>query len=105
LPGSKEEHVLVPSRAKHAKPEQLPEIDPIDHWDVAMANATAHLRSAFHLIAALDTPSAAAPGSFSFELAFRNLCTTLIALDDCCNTVWTSPRTGIVILERNESFD
>jgi hypothetical protein len=54
LPGSKEEHVLVPSGAKHT---------------------------------------------------FRNLCTTLVAMDDCCNTVWTSPRNGIAIPERIESFD
>jgi hypothetical protein len=82
VPGPEEEHVLVPSRAKHAKPEELPELGPIDHRDMAMANATAHLLSAFHLLATLDTPSAAAPGSFSFELAFRNLCTTLIAIGD-----------------------
>ena len=97
--------MLVRSRAKHAKPEEMPEIGPIDHWDMAMANATAHLLSAFHLLAALDTPSAAAPGSSSFDLAFRNLCTTLIAIGDYCNTVWTSPGTGIVIRERTESFD
>jgi hypothetical protein len=97
--------VLVPSRAKHAKPEEMPEIGTIDHRDMAMANATAHLLSAFHLLAALDTPSAAAPGSSSFDLAFRNLCTTLIAIGDYCNTVWTSPGTGIVIRERTESFD
>jgi hypothetical protein len=95
----------VPSRAKHAEPEKMPEVEFIDHWDVAMANATAHLLSAFHLLAALDAPSAAAPGSFSFELAFRSLCTTLIAIDDCCNTVWTSPGTGIAVRERTESFD
>jgi hypothetical protein len=81
----------MPSRAKHAKPEEMPEIDPIGHRDMAMANATAHLLSAFHLLAALDTPCSAAPGSSSFELASRNLCSTLIAIDDYCNTVWTSP--------------
>jgi hypothetical protein len=95
----------MPSRAKHAKPEEMPEIDPVDHRDMAMANATAHLLSAFHLLAALDDPSAAAPGSLSFELAFRILCSTLIAIGDYCNTVWTSPATGIVIRERAESFD
>jgi hypothetical protein len=97
--------VLVPSCAKHAKPEEMPEIDPIDHRDMTMANATAHLLSAFHLLAALDTPSAAAPGSSSFDLAFRNLCTTLIAIDDYCNAVWTRPGNRIGIRERAESFD
>jgi hypothetical protein len=82
--------VLVPNGAKHARPEERPETDPPDHWDMAMANATAHLLSAFHLLAELDTP-AAAPGSCSFELAFGNLCSTLIAIDDYCNTVWTNP--------------
>jgi hypothetical protein len=97
--------VLTPSRAKHTKLEEMSEIDPIGHRDMAMANATAHLLSAFHLLAALDTPSGAAQGSSSFELAFRNLCTTLIAIDDYCNTIRASPGTGIVIRERSESFD
>jgi hypothetical protein len=60
----------MPSRAKHAKPEEMPEVDPIDHRDMAMASMTAHLRSAFHLLATLDTPYSAASGSLSFELAF-----------------------------------
>ena len=97
--------MVVPSRAEHARPEEMPEIDPIDHRDMTMANATAHLLSAFHLLAALDTPSAAAPGSSSFDLAFRNLCTTLIAIDDYCNAVWTRPGNRIGIRERAESFD
>jgi hypothetical protein len=54
--------VLVPSGAKHAK-QELPQADPGDHGVMAMANATAHLLSAFHLLAALDTPSSATPGS------------------------------------------
>jgi len=48
----------------------MPEVDPIDHRDMAMASMTAHLRSAFHLLATLDTPYSAASGSLSFELAF-----------------------------------
>jgi hypothetical protein len=63
---------------------------------MAMANATAHLLSAFHLLAGLDTPSSAGPGNLSFELAFRNLCATLVAIDDYCNTVWTSPGIDVV---------
>ena len=97
--------MLMPSRAKHAKPEEMAEIDPVGHRDMAMANATAHLLSAFHLLAVLDTPSAAAPGSATFEQAFQNLCVTLIAIDDYCNTVWTSRGTGIMTRERTESFD
>jgi hypothetical protein len=58
-----------------------------------------------YLLAALDNPSGAAPGSSSFELVFQNLCTTLIAIDDYCNIVWTSPGTGIMTRERTESFD
>jgi len=95
----------MPSRAKHTKLEEMSEIDPIGHRDMAMANATAHLLSAFYLLAALDNPSGAAPGSSSFELVFQNLCTTLIAIDDYCNIVWTSPGTGIMTRERTESFD
>jgi len=83
----------------------MPEIDPIDHRDMTMANATAHLLSAFYLLAALDNPSGAAPGSSSFELVFQNLCTTLIAIDDYCNAVWTRPGNRIGIRERAESFD
>jgi hypothetical protein len=87
----------MPSRAKHARPEETPEIDPIDHRDMAMASATAHLLGAFHLLATLDTPSSGAPRSLSFELAFGHLCATLIAIDDYCNAVRPSPGTDIVI--------
>jgi hypothetical protein len=42
-----------------------------------MANATAHLLAAFHLLAALGTWPDSLPGSVSFELAFRNLYNSL----------------------------
>jgi hypothetical protein len=94
---TEEEYMTISSSAKQARPEERPEIDPVDHWDLVMADATAHLLAAFHLLAALDIPPPVnSPGRLSFELAFRNLCRTLIGLDDCCDTVWSSRRTGIL---------
>lgn len=56
-----------------------------------MAEATAHLLSAcqnFETLKALSSPYAAL---LSMEDAIRYVSAALVALDDCCATVWSWP--------------
>jgi hypothetical protein len=65
--------------------------DPFGLGDVAMAEATAHLASAYR---ALEAASLASP-SFSeterFMTVVHSLYTTLLAIDECCAAVWSAP--------------
>ncbi|HTW98840.1 MAG TPA: hypothetical protein VMD59_08695 [Acidimicrobiales bacterium] len=62
-----------------------------DVADVAMAEASAHLLSAyknFETLKALSSPYAAL---LSMEDAIHYVCAALVALEDCCAAVWSWP--------------
>jgi hypothetical protein len=68
---------------------QVPEAD----WDIAMAEITAHLLTAYRGIESLPV---AAPweASLSFVAASRFLSATLVAIDEGCNAVWSDDPSG-----------
>ena len=66
-------------------------------WDRTMAEATAHLVSAYRAIEALSLQPSPFAATLSFGVASHNLCATLVAIDDCCTTVWSDPVGAIPI--------
>jgi hypothetical protein len=88
--------VLVPSRAKHTPNKSCLRLIPATtgtwRWPTRPP-----ISSAPSIFSPRWIPVLSHSGKPSFELVFRNLCTTLIAIDDYCNTVWTGPGTDIAM--------
>ena len=61
-----------------ASAHEVPEAD----WDIAMAEITAHLLTAYRGIESLPVPAAAREASLSFVAASRFLSAALVAMDE-----------------------
>ena len=64
---------------------EAPEAD----WDIAMAEITAHLLTAYRGIESLPVPTAPREASLSFVAASRFLSAALVAIDEGCIAVWS----------------
>jgi hypothetical protein len=65
--------------------------DALASGDAAMAEATAHLVSAYRALEDVALASSPFAGSEHFRTAARSLYTALLALDECCLDIWTVP--------------
>jgi hypothetical protein len=68
-----------------ASVREVPEAD----WDVAMAEITAHLLTAYRGIESLPVPAAHRGASLSFVAASRFLSAALVAIDEGCIAMWS----------------
>jgi hypothetical protein len=68
-----------------ASAHEVPEAD----WDIAMAEITAHLLTAYRGIESLPVPAAPRGASLSFVAASRFLSAALVAIDEGCTAVWS----------------
>jgi alpha-D-ribose 1-methylphosphonate 5-triphosphate synthase subunit PhnG len=59
--------------------------------DVAMAEATAHVVSAYRALEDVALMSSPFAGTEHFLTAARSLFTALLAIDECCADTWTAP--------------
>jgi hypothetical protein len=62
---------------------------PEANWDIAMAEITAHLLTAYRGIESLPVPAAPREASLSFVAASRFLSAALVAMDEGCIAVWS----------------
>ena len=76
-----------------AEVHDVPEAD----WDIAMAEITAHLLTAYREIESLPVPAAPREASLSFVAASRFLSAALIAIDEGCIAVWSDDVSGDTI--------
>jgi hypothetical protein len=76
-----------------ASVHEVPEAD----WDIAMAEITAHLLTAYRGIESLPVPAAPREASLSFVAASRFLSAALVAIDEGCVAVWSDDATGDTI--------
>ena len=76
-----------------ASVHEVPEAD----WDIAMAEITAHLLTAYRGIESLPVPAAAREASLSFVAASRFLSAALVAIDEGCVAVWSDDATADTI--------
>ena len=76
-----------------ASVHEVPEAD----WDIAMAEITAHLLTAYRGIESLPVPAAPREASLSFVAASRFLSAALIAIDEGCIAVWSDDLSGDTI--------
>ena len=67
---------------------------PEDDWDIAMAEITAHLLTAYRGIESLPVPTALREASLSFVAASRFLSAALVAIDEGCIAVWSDDPSG-----------
>jgi hypothetical protein len=72
---------------------EVPEAD----WDIAMAEITAHLLTAYRGIESLPVPAAPREASLSFVAASRFLSAALVAIDEGCIAVWSDDSSGDTI--------
>jgi hypothetical protein len=75
-----------------ASAHEEPEAD----WDIAMAEITAHLLTAYHGIESLPV-AAPREASLSFVAASRFLSAALVAIDEGCNAMWSDDASGDTI--------
>jgi len=73
-----------------ASVHEVPEAD----WDIAMAEITAHLLTAYRGIESLPVPAAPREASLSFVAASRFLSAALVAIDEGCVAVWSDDATA-----------
>jgi hypothetical protein len=76
-----------------ASVHEVPEAE----WDIAMAEITAHLLTAYHGIESLPVPAAPREASLSFVAATRFLSAALEAIDEGCIAVWSDGASGDTI--------
>jgi hypothetical protein len=76
-----------------ASVREVPEAD----WDIAMAEITAHLVTAYRGIESLPVPAAPREASLSFVAASRFLSAALVAIDQGCIAVWSDDPSGDTI--------
>ena len=76
-----------------ASVHEVPEAD----WDIAMAEITAHLLTAYRGIESLPVPAAPREASLSFVAASRFLSAALEAIDEGCIAVWSDDASGNTI--------
>jgi hypothetical protein len=76
-----------------ASAHEVPEAD----WDIAMAEITAHLLTAYRGIESLPAPAAPREASLSFVAASRFLSAALVAIDEGCIAVWSDDASGDTI--------
>jgi hypothetical protein len=76
-----------------ASAHKVPEAD----WDIAMAEITAHLLTAYRGIESLPLPAAPHEASLSLVAASRFLSAALVAIDDGCIAVWSDGASGDTI--------
>jgi hypothetical protein len=75
-----------------ASAHEVPEAD----WDIAMAEITAHLLTAYRGIESLPAARAPREASLSFVAASRFLSAALVAIDEGCIAVWSDDASGRV---------
>ena len=73
-----------------ASAHEAPEAD----WDIAMAEITAHLLTAYRGIESLPVPAAPREASLSFVAATRFLSAALVSIDEGCIAVWSDDVAG-----------
>ena len=66
-------------------------------WDIAMAEITAHLLTAYRGIESLPVPTALREASLSFVAASRFLSAALVAIDEVCIALWSDDVSGDTI--------
>ena len=76
-----------------ASVHEVPEAD----WDIAMAEITAHLLTAYRGIESLPVPAVPREALVSFVAASRFLSAALIAIDEGCIAVWSDDASGDTI--------
>jgi hypothetical protein len=76
-----------------ASMHEVPEAD----WNVAMAEITAHLLTAYRGIESLPVPAAPREAWLSFVAASRFLSAALVAIDEGCIAVWCDDPSGDTI--------
>jgi hypothetical protein len=76
-----------------ASAHEVPEAD----WDIAMAEITAHLLTAYRGIESLPVPAAPREASLLFVAASRFLSAALVAIDEGCIAVWSDDASGDTI--------
>ena len=76
-----------------ASVHEVPEAD----WDIAMAEITAHLLTAYRGIESLPAPAAPREALLSFVAASRFLSAALVAMDEGCIAVWSDDASGDTI--------
>jgi hypothetical protein len=76
-----------------ASAHQVPEAD----WDIAMADITAHLLTAYRGIVSLPVPAVPREAWLSFVAASRFLSAALVAIDEGCIAVWSDHASGDTI--------
>jgi hypothetical protein len=77
----------------YASAHEVPEAD----WDIAMAEITAHLLTAYRGIESLPVPAAPREASLSLVAASRFLSAALVAIDEGCIAVWSDDLSGDTI--------
>ena len=73
-----------------ASAHEVPEAD----WDIAMAEITAHLLTAYRGFESLPAPAVPREALVSFVAASRFLSAALVAMDEGCIAVWSNDASG-----------